>query len=575
LRIPKFHMCGILAILGLREGSQSFRSTALELSKLLRHRGPDWSGVYAGKNNILAHERLAIVDLLSGSQPLFSSDQKVILAVNGEIYNHMDLRRSLSPDTKFRSNSDCEPILHLYEQQGSQFLKELRGMYAFVLVDEKDGSFLAARDPMGIIPLYYGFGPDGSMWFASEMKALVNHCKVLDVFPPGHFYDSKNKTFQRFYRPNWWDFEHVYPDACLDLSALRGALEESVEAHMMSDVPYGVLLSGGLDSSLIASIAQKVAKKKGLSQIHSFAIGLEGSPDLKAAAEVANFIGSRHFNFHFTIQDGLDALNDVIYHLETYDVTTVRASTPMYLMARMIKASGVKMVLSGEGADEIFGGYLYFHKAPDSVEFFQETVRKVQNLHLYDCLRANKSMLAWGVETRVPYLDSRFMDVAMNIDAKHKMTRDEASGQKRMEKYILRKAFDPSSFERSEGDQEETDAYLPESVLWRQKEQFSDGVGYSWIDSLKAHAERVVTDAMFASAKFRFPINTPLTKEAYLYRSIFESHFPTESAVKTVPWGPSVACSTPTAIKWDQSFAQNADPSGRAVADVHLVGESK
>jgi asparagine synthase (glutamine-hydrolysing) len=563
-------MCGILAMLGLREGAPKFRNTALELSKLLRHRGPDWNGVYAKGSNIICHERLSIVDLRSGAQPLWNENKDTVLSVNGEIYNHLDLRKELLETGRhsFASHSDCEPILHLYEEQGGDFLNKLTGMFAFVLYDEKNDRYLAARDPMGIIPLYYGFGKDGSMWFSSEMKALVNHCsKSLHAFPPGHYFDSKTGQFVKYYQPQWADSQNFYPSDPLDLKKLRNALERSVESHLMSDVPFGVLLSGGLDSSLISAIAKKQMDRLHVEtgavfpKLQSFSIGLENSPDLKAAQEVADYLGTNHYNFNFTIQQGLDALSDVIYHIETYDVTTIRASTPMYLMARMIKATGVKMVLSGEGADEIFGGYLYFHKAPNPVEFYKETVRKLESLHLYDCLRANKAMSAWGVETRVPFLDREFLDVAMNIDPKYKMARDD-SGKKRMEKYIVRAAFDEPSASHQR-------PLLPASVLWRQKEQFSDGVGYGWIDGLKDYAEKAISDSMFASAQYRFPHNTPQTKEAYLYRSIFESHFPSDAAEKTVPGGPSIACSTPAAIEWDEAFKKSLDPSGRAVAGVH------
>lgn len=562
-------MCGILAILGLSEDAGRFRHTALQLMKRIRHRGPDWSGIYVHENTILCHERLAIVDVVSGAQPLLSDDDAFALAVNGEIYNHEEIRAELEKDYKFKSHSDCEVILHMYRKDPTgAFLKKLRGMYAFVVYDSKTKQFLAARDPMGIIPLYYGYGQDGSVWFASELKAIADHCTVFDQFPPGCFYYSslpgKDKIVP-FYQPDWMT---TIPSSKLSLKALKESLITSVKSHLMGEVPFGVLLSGGLDSSLIASIASKLVRERGGEKLRSYAIGIQGSPDLAAAEKAAKFVGTQHQSLHFTIQEGLDALADVIYHIETYDVTTIRASTPMFLMARMIKAFGVKMVLSGEGADEIFGGYLYFHKAPDREEFHRETVRKLKSLYMYDCLRANKAMSAWGVEARVPFLDTDFLEVAMTFDPLEKMTNDPVSGQKRMEKYVIRKAFDKSS------DPEDDYEYLPQEILWRQKEQFSDGVGYSWIDTLKEHAEKHISDAMMETAEFRFPHNTPQTKEAYYYRQIFESHFPSQSAVKSVPGGPSIACSSATAIAWDESFKNRADPSGRAMTEVHANGKS-
>ena len=560
-------MCGILAILGLGEDASRFRYTALQLAKRIRHRGPDWSGIYTHDHAILAHERLAIVDVVSGAQPLLDESGAIALAVNGEIYNHEELRSSLEKDYKFRSHSDCEVILHLYQRHRSgDFLSSLRGMFAFVVYDSKTGHFMAARDPIGIIPLYYGFGKDGSVWFASELKAIADHCPVFAQFPPGCFYDSsltaKDKIV-RYYEPKWM---RSIPTMPIPTKSLKEALVNSVRSHLMSDVPFGVLLSGGLDSSLIASIACKLLKERANGErIRSYAIGLEGSPDLAAATKVAQFIGTQHHSLTFTVQEGLDALADVIYHIETYDVTTIRASTPMFLMARMIKAFGVKMVLSGEGADEIFGGYLYFHKAPNKEEFHRETVRKLDSLHMFDCLRANKAMSAWGVEARVPFLDTDFLNVAMNMNPAEKMTVDPSTGAKRMEKYVLRSAFDPTT------DPDDSYTYLPSEILWRQKEQFSDGVGYSWIDSLKAFAETHISDAMMETAEFRFPHNTPSTKEGYYYRQIFESHFPSTPAVQTVPGGPSIACSSATAIAWDESFKNRADPSGRAMKEVHLA----
>ena len=565
-------MCGIICILGLKQDAVHFRHTALQLAKRIRHRGPDWSGTYVHDHCIMVHERLAIVDPVSGSQPILSQDGTVALAVNGEIYNHEELRTELEKEFKFRSRSDCEVIVHMFEKDPSgAFLSSLRGMFGFVIYDSKTGRFMAARDPIGIIPLYYGYGNDGSVWFASELKAITDHCSTFYQFPPGCFYDSSlpgKDKIKPYYQPAWMD---IIPTAPVSLPSLKTALIESVKSHLMSDVPFGVLLSGGLDSSLVASIATRLIQSGACgdgSRLRSYAIGLSGSPDLAAAQKVADFLGTQHHNLTFTIQDGLDALSDVIYHIETYDVTTIRASTPMFLMARMIKAFGVKMVLSGEGADEIFGGYLYFHKAPNGDEFHKETVRKLKSLHMYDCLRANKAMSAWGVEARVPFLDTQFVNTAMMIDPKDKMTVDPITGQKRMEKFILRAAFDPSLNPPASPDEPE---YLPREILWRQKEQFSDGVGYSWIDSLKDHAETHISDAMMDTAQFRFPENTPVTKEAYYYRQIFESHFPSGAAVKTVPGGPSIACSSATAIAWDESFKNRADPSGRAMKEIHTA----
>ena len=554
-------MCGILVVLGLKEDAMHFRSTALKLSKRIRHRGPDWSGVYIHDKCIMVHERLAIVDPVSGSQPLLNGDSSIALAVNGEIYNHVSLRSELEKEYKFRSHSDCEVILHMYEKDPSgSFVSTLRGMFGFVVYNSKTGHFLAARDPIGIIPLYYGYGQDGSMWFASELKAISDHCPVFYQFPPGHLYDSSLPGPTRltsYHSPSWMTSIPITP-VCLP--TLKNALIASVKSHLMADVPFGVLLSGGLDSSLVASIASRFSESK----LRTYAIGLAGSPDLVAAQKVADFLGTHHLNLTFTIQEGLDSLSEVIYHTETYDVTTIRASTPMFLMARKIKATGVKMVLSGEGADEMFGGYLYFHKAPNGEEFHAETVRKLHALHKYDCLRANKSMCAWGVEARVPFLDTDFVDLAMRIRPEDRMTRD-VNGVKRIEKFVLRAAFDPA-IEGSDDPE-----WLPSEILWRQKEQFSDGVGYSWIDSLKAFAETHVTDEMLETAEFRFHENTPVTKEGYYYRQIFESHFPSASAIETVPGGPTIACSSATAIAWDESFKNRADPSGRAMTEVHAA----
>ncbi|HYE56884.1 MAG TPA: asparagine synthase B, partial [Rhodothermales bacterium] len=522
-----------------------------------RHRGPDWSGLYASDRAILAHERLAIVDVLHGAQPLRSTDGTLALAVNGEIYNHRALRARLEQPYTFQTDSDCEVILALYREKGPDFLNDLEGMFAFVLYDEARGRYLVARDPIGIIPLYTGRDDAGRLYIASEMKALVPVCRTIETFPPGHFLDSEVGEIRPYYTPVWRDYTAVQ-DGPSDPALVREALEASVRSHLMSDVPYGVLLSGGLDSSIIAAVAAKYAARRvedeGRSEawwprLHTFSIGLEGSPDLAAARTMAAHLGSAHHEFHFTVQEGLDALSDVIHHVETYDVTTIRASTPMYLMARRIRAMGIKMVLSGEGADEIFGGYLYFHRAPSAEAFHVETVRKLDRLHLYDCLRANKSMAAWGVEARVPFLDRTFLDVAMSLDPEAKR----ATGG-RIEKHILREAFSD---------------LLPPEIAWRQKEQFSDGVGYSWIDSLKAHAESVVSDRDLATARYRFPVNPPQTKEAYFYRTMFEEHFPLTACAETVPGGPSVACSTPEALAWDASLRTVTDPSGRAVQGVH------
>jgi asparagine synthase (glutamine-hydrolysing) len=550
-------MCSIYCILDIQGDGAALRQSAIEQSRLLRHRGPDWSGVFNNDNAILVHERLAIVDTENGAQPLYNQNRNHVLAVNGEIYNHKSLEKELTCGYEFQTGSDCEVILPLYQEHGTAFVDKLEGMFAFVLYDQEDNSYLIARDHQGIIPLYTGHDEHGNFYVASEMKALMAVCKTVEEFPPGHILDSKVGKMTRYYQRDWFNYNTV-ADNKTDLTELRNAFEESVRGHMMSDVPYGVLLSGGLDSSLVSAIAQKYAARRveneGLSEawwpkIHSFAVGLEGSPDLEAAQKVADSIGTIHHSVHFTIQEGIDALKEVIYHLETYDVTTIRASTPMYLMARKIKAMGIKMVLSGEGADEIFGGYLYFHKAPNAKEFHEETVRKLSKLHMFDCLRANKAMSAWGVEARVPFLDKTFMDVAMSINPQDKMC-----GNGKMEKHVLREAFE---------------GYLPKEILWRQKEQFSDGVGYSWIDSLKDFVEAQVSDQQLANAAFKFPVNTPDTKEAYFYRTIFEEHFPLASAAECVPGGKSVACSTVEALAWDESFSKMADPSGRAVISVH------
>ena len=546
-------MCGIVAILDVKAQTKALREKALRMSQKIRHRGPDWSGVYCGGSAILAHERLSIVDPESGGQPLFSPDRKQILAVNGEIYNHQDIRRRYAGHYDFQTGSDCEVILALYREKGIDFLEDLSGIFAFVLYDEERDEFLIARDPIGVIPLYIGYDDNGMVYVASELKALEGQCERYEPFLPGHYYWSKQPGMQRYYRRDWMQYDAV-KDNDASVEAIRDALESAVKRQLMSDVPYGVLLSGGLDSSVISAIAEKYSEmrieddsqtKAYWPRLHSFAVGLKGAPDLAKARLVADHIGTVHHEINYTIQEGLDAIRDVIYYIETYDVTTVRASTPMYLLARVIKSMGIKMVLSGEGADEIFGGYLYFHKAPTAKDFHEETVRKLSKLHLYDCLRANKSLSAWGVEGRVPFLDKEFLDVAMRTNPKAKM----CPGQT-IEKKIVREAFAE---------------LLPEEVAWRQKEQFSDGVGYSWIDTLKAITAAAVTDEDMAHAAERFPINPPKNKEEYYYRSIFAEHFPSESAARSVPSEASVACSTAIALEWDAAFQGMNDPSGRAV----------
>mmetsp|Transcript_110746 Transcript_110746/g.319976 ORF Transcript_110746/g.319976 Transcript_110746/m.319976 type:complete len:599 (-) Transcript_110746:126-1922(-) len=565
-------MCGILALFGLQK-ADALRKDAVDAVKLLRHRGPDWSGMYCEGSTIVAHERLAIVDPDSGDQPLYNEDHSVVLGVNGEIYNHLELREKLEERAPgkhtFYTKSDCEILLRLYLEDGPDFLSknEVCGMFAFVLWDSKKNFYIAARDTIGIIPLYMGWAAHGAVCFASELKALHGMCNRYEAFPPGHVYNSATDERKLFYTPRWFDAS-IVPTTQITLAALREAFEKSVISHLMSDVPYGVLLSGGLDSSLVASIMSRHCQRRVETdgkdpaywpQLHSFSVGLQGSPDLKAAREVSKYLKTVHHEYHFTPQQGLDALSDVIFHLETFDVTTIRASTPMYLMARRIRASGVKMVLSGEGADEIFGGYLYFHKAPNAEEFHGENVRKMKQLHLYDCLRANKAMMAWGVEARVPFLDRRFMETALSFDTRQKMCVDEA-GAKRVEKWILRKAFDLPG-ER---------AYLPHDVLFRQKEQFSDGVGYSWIDSIKDFAEKKITDQQMKTAESRFPLKTPRTKEAYMYRDLFAQHFGENTcAAETVGWQDSIACSSEVALKWDKAFQGRADASGRCVLGVH------
>ncbi|MCF2558442.1 asparagine synthase B [Prevotella brevis] len=550
-------MCGIVAIFHVEEQTQDLRDKALRMSQKIRHRGPDWSGIYCGGHAILAHERLSIVDPESGQQPLYSPDRCQVLAVNGEIYNHKDLRERYKDQYQFQTGSDCEVILALYRDRGIDFLEELNGIFAFALYDETRDEFLIARDPIGVIPLYIGYDADGKVYVASELKALEGQCDRYEPFLPGHYYWSGEGKMHRYYHRDWMDYDQV-KDNKASVTAIHDGLEAAVRRQLMSDVPYGVLLSGGLDSSIISAVAEKYADmrieddsktKAYWPRLHSFAVGLKGAPDLAKARLVADHIGTVHHEINYTIQEGLDAIRDVIYFIETYDVTTVRASTPMYLLARVIKSMGIKMVLSGEGADEIFGGYLYFHKAPDARAFHEETVRKLSKLYLYDCLRANKSLAAWGVEGRVPFLDKEFLDIAMRTNPEAKL----CPGMM-MEKKILRQAFADM---------------LPDEVAWRQKEQFSDGVGYSWIDTLKAVTAAAVTDEQMAHAAERFPINTPQNKEEYYYRSIFAEHFPSDSAARSVPSVPSVACSTAEALAWDRSFQHLNDPSGRAVKGVH------
>ena len=566
-------MCGFVGAFDLRS-SEDLRTQVINMSKKIRHRGPDWSGVYTGEKAILSHERLAIVDPLSGKQPLMSADGKLILAANGEIYNHQEIRKQLEGRYKFQTGSDCEVILALYKEKGVNFLEDLSGIFAFALYDVEKDVYLVARDEIGVIPLYQGWDNDGRYYVASELKSLDGICSTIEEFPNGCYYYSRDEKPVKWYHREWEAYDSVKDADCACdgngkvineavIKSVRTGLEEAVRKQLMSDVPYGVLLSGGLDSSIVAAVTQKFAKKRvetgGLKdawwpQLHSFAVGLEGSPDLIAARKAAEYIGTVHHEVHFTIQEALDALPDVIYHIETYDITTVRASTPMYLLARAIKAMGIKMVLSGEGSDELFGGYLYFHKAPDGKEFHEELVRKMSKLHLYDCLRANKSLAAWGVEGRVPFLDKEFIDIAMNLNPLDKMNIRLEDGKQRMEKWILRKAFED---------------ILPADICWRQKEQFSDGVGYSWIDTLKEMTARKISDAQFAQRAKRFPINTPVTKEEYYYRELYSQFFPDDSAALTVPHEAGVACSTAKALEWDEAWKNMDEPSGRAVAGVH------
>ncbi|MFL2607883.1 MAG: asparagine synthase B [Flavobacteriaceae bacterium] len=548
-------MCGIVCAFETK-AKKNIRSKVLEMSKKIRHRGPDWSGIFSNDNAILSHERLSIVDPSSGKQPLYSEDNRYVLAANGEIYNHQELRKEF-PNYEFSTKSDCEIILALYTKYGPDFIDKMNGIFAFVIYDSTNDEYFVARDHMGIIPLYIGWDSDKIFYVSSELKALEGVCNEIELFPPGHYFLSSNDDYVKWYDRDWREYDEV-KNAKSEIKMLRDSLEQAVRRQLMSDVPYGVLLSGGLDSSITSAVAKKYSEMRIESndkqpawwpQLHSFSVGLEGSPDLAAAKLVADHIGTIHHEIIFTIQEGLDAIKDVIYNLETYDITTVRASTPMYLMARVIKSMGIKMVLSGEGADEIFGGYLYFHKAPSPREFHEETVRKLDKLHMYDCLRANKSLAAWGIEGRVPFLDKEFMDVAMSLNPKDKMIKGE-----RIEKWILRKAFED---------------YLPDSIAWRQKEQFSDGVGYNWIDTLKKVVEDQISDKNMKEASSRFPFQTPATKEEYYYRSLFSEHFPSETAASCVPQEPSVACSTKIALEWDEAFKSLNEPSGRAISKVH------
>ena len=550
-------MCGIVCAFELKQPSEELRPKVLGMSKSIRHRGPDWSGIFSNSKTVMAHERLAIVDPTSGKQPLFSADGRYVLAANGEIYNHKELQAQLGGKYDFQTASDCEIILALYQDKGPDFIDELNGIFGFALYDTAKDVYFIARDHMGIIPLYMGWDQNGTFYVASELKALEGVCTKIELFPPGHYMTSETKIPVQWYTRDWMEFDAV-KDNETSIDDLHDSLAAAVRRQLMSDVPYGVLLSGGLDSSVTSALAKLYAAKRieadddqaaWWPQLHSFAVGLEGSPDLEAAAKVAKHIDTVHHEVKFTIQEGLDAIRDVVYHLETYDITTIRASTPMYLLARAIKALGIKMVLSGEGADELFGGYLYFHKAPTPKEFHEETVRKLDKLHQYDCLRANKSLAAWGIEGRVPFLDKEFMDVAMRINPSDKMITSDC-----MEKWVIRKAFEQ---------------YLPESIAWRQKEQFSDGVGYDWIDTLKEVVEDNVSDEQMKNAHHKFPIQTPQNKEEFYYRSIFEEHYPSDTAALCVPSVPSVACSTPIALEWDEAFKNMNDPSGRAVAQVH------
>ena len=550
-------MCGIVSIFNVKKQTHELREKVLRMSQKIRHRGPDWSGIYCGGSAILAHERLSIVDPESGGQPLFSPDIFLVVAATAEIYTHQEIRCRYADRYEFQTGSDCEVILALYRDKGIDFLEDISGIFAFALYDEEKDEFLIARDPIGVIPLYIGYDSDGTVYVASELKALEGQCERYEPFLPGHYYWSKEPGMKRYYTRDWFNYDAV-KDNGASVDAIRNALKDSVKRQLMSDVPYGVLLSGGLDSSVISAIAEQFSEHRiednsqtraYWPRLHSFAVGLKGAPDLEKAKLVADHIGTVHHEINYTIQEGLDAIRDVIYFIETYDVTTVRASTPMYLLARVIKSMGIKMVLSGEGADEVFGGYLYFHKAPNAKAFHEETVRKLSKLHYYDCLRANKSLSAWGVEGRVPFLDKEFLDVAMRTNPEAKMCPGTT-----IEKKIVREAFADM---------------LPAGIAWRQKEQFSDGVGYSWIDTLKKITSEAVTDEQMAHAAERFPVNPPLNKEEYYYRSIFAEHFPSDSAARCVNQEASVACSTAIALEWDAEFQNMNDPSGRAVKGVH------
>lgn len=550
-------MCGFVGMFDIQDYNEQYREKVLAMSKKIRHRGPDWSGIYQNNNAILSHERLSIVDPLSGKQPLYSNDKRYVLIANGEIYNHKEIREKYKDTYEFQTNSDCEVIIPLYIEKGTEFLEDLNGIFAFAIYDVEENKYMIARDHIGIIPLYQGWDNEGHYYVASELKSLETNCPSICEFLPGHYLSSEDKKITKWYKRDWEDFENVKNSDKKDASLVRDALDKAVERQLMCDVPYGVLLSGGLDSSVITALVAQHAKKRIESgavedawwpRLHSFAIGLKGSPDLLAAQKVAERIGTVHHEVHFTIQEALDAVDDVIYHLETYDITTIRAATPMYLLARVIKSMGIKMVLSGEGSDELFGGYLYFHKAPDAKSFHEETVRKLSKLHLYDCLRANKALAAWGVEGRVPFLDKEFIDVAMTLNPEAKMCNG------RIEKHILREAFED---------------LLPEEIVWRQKEQFSDGVGYSWINTLKEMTNEMISDVQFATIGNRFPINTPATKEEAFYRTIFAKHFPSEAAANCVPHEASVACSTAIALEWDEAFKLQNEPSGRAIAGIH------
>ncbi|MCY4160758.1 MAG: asparagine synthase B [Flavobacteriaceae bacterium] len=553
-------MCGIVCVFDYKQERLQMRQQILDMVSCVRHRGPDWSGIYDHQHIVFAHERLAIVDPTSGKQPLYGREKRYVLAANGEIYNHLHLKQKYCQNYPFQTASDCEVIIALYEQFGSSFIDKLNGIFSFALYDTEQKKMLVARDHVGVVPLYYGWDYRGSFYIASELKALEGYCNQIKNFPPGTYMDNLDGKTTQWYHPKWVNYKKVQNNQT-SIKKIHDGLSDAVHRQLMSDVPYGVLLSGGLDSSIISALAKKFSTKRIESgdtkqawwpQLHSFSVGLKGSPDLDAAQKVANHIGTVHHPIEFTIQEGLDAIRQVIYHLETYDITTVRASTPMFLMARAIKALGIKMVLSGEGADEVFGGYLYFHLAPDAHEFHQETIRKIQKLHLYDCLRANKSLAAWGIEGRVPFLDKQFMEIAMNLDPRDKMITDQ-----RMEKWVLRKAFE---------------SYLPDDVVWRQKEQFSDGVGYNWIDTLKELVESSISNEMMQHAHYRFPVQTPRNKEEYYYRNIFESHFPSVQAALTVPSIPSVACSTETALKWSDQLQNQNEPSGRAIEKIHVDG---